>query len=85
MTYFPSYSYEQHYQAVRRCWRYGQTQPVTVDVITTTGGQQALKALIRKGEQAARMFDALTRHMRNALQIRRDTDYPEPIQMPAWL
>jgi superfamily II DNA or RNA helicase len=28
-----SHSYEQHYQAVRRAWRFGQTKPVTCHVI----------------------------------------------------
>lgn len=28
-----SHSYEQHYQAVRRAWRFGQTEPVTAHVI----------------------------------------------------
>jgi len=34
---FATHSYEQYYQAVRRCWRFGQKNPVTVDIISTTG------------------------------------------------
>lgn len=30
-----SHSFEQFYQAVRRCWRFGQTRPVTVHVVTS--------------------------------------------------
>ena len=30
VTMFPSHSFEQYYQSVRRCWRFGQTKPVTV-------------------------------------------------------
>jgi hypothetical protein len=59
MTFFPSHSYEQYYQAVRRCWRFGQTKPVTVDIITTEGGANALANLQRKADQADRMFEAL--------------------------
>src|SRR5262249_22495735 len=33
--YFVSHSYEQWYQAIRRCWRFGQRHPVTVDMIVT--------------------------------------------------
>lgn len=33
MAYFPSHSYEQYYQAVRRSWRFGQQHAVMVDVI----------------------------------------------------
>jgi hypothetical protein len=45
MTYFPSHSYEQYYQAVRRMWRFGQTRPVQVDAITTPGGERVLRNL----------------------------------------
>ena len=85
MTFFPSHSYEQYYQAVRRCWRFGQTQPVTVDVVTTEGGANVLKNLERKAAQADRMFDALVRYMRDALSIRRGNPYDQPVRVPAWL
>jgi hypothetical protein len=85
MTFFPSHSYEQYYQAVRRCWRYGQTKPVSVDIITTEGGANALANLRRKASQADRMFEALVRHMQDALVIRRTNEYPNDVEVPAWL
>ena len=85
MTFFPSHSYEQYYQAVRRCWRFGQKRPVTVDIVTTEGGQSALKNLERKSAAADRMFDALVLHMKDALSITRGTTYDTPVQVPAWL
>jgi len=48
MVYFPAWSYEQWYQAVRRSWRFGQTRPVVVDIVTTEGGITALKSIARK-------------------------------------
>ena len=39
MVMFPSHSYEQYYQAVRRSWRFGQQRPVLVDIVTTEGGR----------------------------------------------
>jgi hypothetical protein len=85
MTFFPSHSYEQYYQAVRRCWRFGQTRPVLVDVITTPAGAHALKSLERKTRQADRMFGALTTHMRQALALDRTQTYDVPLEIPAWL
>lgn len=85
MTFFPSHSYEQYYQAVRRSWRFGQTRPVVVDIITTEGGANALKNLQRKAGQADRMFEALTAHMRDALTIQRTDNYEDPVEAPAWL
>jgi hypothetical protein len=84
MTYFPDYSYEAHYQAVRRCWRFGQTQPVTVDIITTPGGANALAGLRRKAAQADAMFTALTAHMNDALNVSRSTVYDQDVEVPPW-
>jgi hypothetical protein len=84
MTYFPSHSFEQWYQAVRRSWRFGQEHPVTVDVITTTGAANVFRNLERKAAQADRMFDALTGHMRDALTVRRTETYDQPAEVPAW-
>lgn len=85
MTYFPSHSYEQFYQAVRRCWRFGQQHAVRVDIVTTEGGQNALKNLERKAAQADAMFAALVEHMQDALSIRRSNPFDKPMEVPAWL
>lgn len=84
MTYFPSHSYEQYYQAVRRSWRFGQQNPVTVDIVTSVGGTTALSNLQRKAAQADDMFARLTAHMRDALDIRK-TDYDMDLEKPQWL
>jgi len=84
MTYFPDYSYEAHYQAVRRCWRFGQAQPVTVDIITTPGGANVHAALQRKAAQADRMFTALVAHMRHGMNVRRGATYDNDVEVPSW-
>lgn len=85
MTYFPSHSYEQHYQAVRRMWRFGQQETVTVDVITTKGGEAILENLQAKTVQADRMFSALMQHMNNALQVERARTFTTTMEVPSWL
>lgn len=84
MTYFPSHSYEQMYQAVRRLWRFGQQQPVTVDFITTEGGRNVLANLKRKSDQADAMFSALVEHMNRARDVERYR-YDNRMEVPAWL
>jgi hypothetical protein len=84
MTYFPSHSYEQWYQAVRRCWRFGQQRPVEVDVITTEGGSKVLANLQRKADQADAMFTSLVTHMNHARTIDAHK-YSTPLEVPAWL
>ena len=51
MTFFPTHTYEQYYQAVRRCWRFGQTRPVLVDIVTTEGGRDALDEPAAQGRR----------------------------------
>jgi len=84
MTYFPSHSYEQWYQAIRRSWRFGQRNQVIVDVITTEGGRNVLANLERKAEQADAMFTALVAHMNDALDVQR-VDYTNQMEVPPWL
>ena len=76
MTFFPSHSYEQYYQAVRRCWRFGQTRPVVVDIVTTEGGRTALANLSARPTQADQMFTSLVAHMNDALAIERSRRIP---------
>jgi len=85
MAFFPSHSYEQYYQAVRRSWRFGQRHPVLVDIVTTEGGTNALRNLQRKAAQADRMFDALVQHMRDAMSVRRVEPFDTTVEVPAWL
>ena len=84
MSYFPSHSYEQWYQAVRRCWRFGQQHPVEVDVITTEGGSRVLANLQRKAENADRMFTELVAHMNHARDVETH-QYTNRIEVPTWV
>jgi hypothetical protein len=85
MSFFPSHSYEQYYQAIRRSWRFGQDRPVLVDIVTTEGGRHALENLQRKAEQADRMFSSLVAHMGDALTIQRSTEHTRTVEVPSWL
>lgn len=85
VTFFPSHSYEQYYQGVRRCWRFGQKNPVKVDVVTTEGELNVLKNLQRKAAQADRMFSNLVAEMHNALHIQNQHNPTIPEELPSWL
>lgn len=56
-------SWEQYYQAVRRCWRFGQTKPVDCFVITAETEGAVVKNIERKERQAAEMMENLVSHM----------------------
>ena len=84
VTWFPTHSYEQYYQAVRRCWRFGQTRPVVVDVVTTEGERGVLQNLRRKAAAADAMFSELVAHMNDPLLFRTTAAGEEP-RRPTWL
>lgn len=56
-------SYEQFYQAVRRCWRFGQTQPVHAHIITADIEGAVVKNIERKEADAMRMAEEMVAHM----------------------
>jgi len=84
-TFFPSHSFEQFYQAIRRSWRFGQTKPVTIDVISTEGQSRVLSNLKRKSESAESMFSELVSMMNNELKIEKTNKHKQNEQIPSWL
>lgn len=84
ITFFPSHSFEQYYQSIRRCWRFGQERPVHVHIVTTEGQDSVLKNMQRKQRQADKMFANLVEHMRQGmtLQIEQGDKHQE---IPSWL
>jgi SNF2 family DNA or RNA helicase len=81
---FASHSYEQYYQSVRRCWRFGQTKPVTVDIIASEGEVRVKENMARKSAQADKMFSELVLHMNNALHQKREIKTITH-NLPEWL
>ena len=84
-TFFPSHSYEQYYQAIRRCWRFGQKKKVTVDLIYTEGQSLVLSNLKRKAKAASKMFEKLVTLMSNELKIEKEKLYTKKEKVPSWL
>jgi DNA modification methylase len=59
-----SFSFEQSYQAVRRCWRFGQKSPVDVHVISTDAEAGILEVLAHKQELFQQMRDGMVAAVR---------------------
>lgn len=85
MTYFPTHSYEQYYQGVRRCWRFGQKRKVTVNRVSSEGQLFALEGLTYKSKQARKMFERLIFHMNNAMHIESYSKFTNKEILPSWL
>ena len=86
-------SFESYYQAVRRCWRFGQTRPVNVHIIISEK-EGAVKANIeRKQADAQRMTTELVKFTKDILQadIKSTTRISETyiacdeMKIPKWL
>lgn len=84
-TFFPSHSFEQWYQAIRRCWRYGQKNAVRVDVISSEGEAGVLNNLNRKAFAAQEMFSQLVSLMSNELKIEKKQTKNTKAKLPQWL
>ncbi len=86
-------SFEQYYQAVRRCWRYGQMKPVDVYIIISDAEGAVKENIARKQANAERMTDELIdftkEFLKNDLrQTTRDVDeyYAfEKMEVPEWI
>lgn len=56
-------SYEQFYQALRRCWRFGQTQEVHAYVVTSSTEGAVVSNIKRKEQDSERMAKMMIDHM----------------------
>lgn len=61
-----SYSYETWYQAVRRCWRFGQKRTLHVHLIVAEGESEIGRVIDRKSTDHQRMKTAMREAMRRA-------------------
>ena len=85
MTYFPTHSFEQYYQAIRRCYRFGQKNDVTVDLITSEAQRGVLNNLQDKAAACEKMFDSLVTHMNNILKVKNIIKFNKKEELPRWL
>ena len=83
-TFFPSHSYEQFYQAVRRSLRFGRVGPVRVDVVTTEGEAGVTANLNKKQRKADEMFAALVAEMNNTMTVATVNTHVNRMELPAW-
>lgn len=86
-------SFEAYYQAVRRCWRFGQKRPVSVHIFTSDMEGAVLTNIRRKEADALAMADSLSQETREAVnaevhgQTRMVNNYQPRVRIsaPAWL
>lgn len=94
VIYFPDDSFESYFQAIRRNWRFGQTEFVTVWMILSESERSILENLKRKEKEATQMYRALVEHMAEISKAnlksagaRTKLDYnpKKEMKLPEWL
>ena len=86
-------SYEMMYQAIRRCWRFGQKSEVDVHIIISEAEGAVKDNIDRKERQASLMTAEMVKHTKEILEAeirgtkRISIPYNPQIEMqiPAWL
>lgn len=83
-------SFEQLFQALRRCWRFGQTRPVTAYMIASTAEGAVVANLDAKEAAAERMADEMSKYTRELMTqsvrgAREFTVHATQMEIPSWL
>lgn len=82
-VYFPTWSYEQYYQGIRRFWRFGQKQKVICDMVYSDGQKRVLDGLIIKANKANQLFSKLNSTLNSEFEIK-ENQFNQPIIQPLW-
>lgn len=82
-VYFPTFSYEQYYQAIRRFWRFGQKKDVIVDLVFSDGQKRVLDSLLAKTDKANELFDKLNININQKYDISK-SQFNQQIKLPTW-
>lgn len=83
-VYFPTYSYEQYYQSIRRFWRFGQKNPVTIDIIRSDGQEKIMESLFAKKDKAIEMFENLVNQTSTAYE-KEINSFTKSVELPKFL
>ena len=85
MVFFPSHSYEQYYQGIRRMYRFGQKKIVHVDIVTTEGELRVYHNMLRKAKESENMFNKLIQYMNDSITIKEQKHINIKIKIPTWV
>lgn len=80
---FPTWSYEQYYQLIRRFWRFGQLKDVTIDLVTSDGQTRVIEALEQKTQKAIQLHKYLTENVNRSFE-HVTKEFNKQIIKPTW-
>ena len=83
-VYFPTWSYEQYDQSIRRFWRFGQQNDVTVDLVLSDGQKRVIDTLLYKTNKAIE-FNKLIQSNVNGLVDLSKKEFTKEIIKPTFI
>ena len=83
-VFFPTWSYEQYYQAIRRFWRFGQKSEVTCDMVIGEGQERVMEALEQKTQKAIELYGNLVAATNREFS-HHTKDFNQTVQLPEFL
>jgi len=83
-VFFPTWSYEQYYQAIRRFWRFGQKNKVTIDIVISDGQTRVVEALNQKTKKAIELHTNLTNNVNSKFDNKKK-EISKTIKLPNFL
>ena len=83
-VFFPTWSYEQYYQAIIRFWRFGQKNDVTIDMVISDGQTRVIEALQQKTQKAIELHENLTKNV-NSKFININKEFNKELIKPKFL
>ena len=83
-VFFPTWSYEQYYQAIRRFWRFGQKDKVVVDLVISDGQKRVIDTLQQKTRKAIELHENLTKNVNGSFTDKRK-EFNKEIKLPSFL
>ena len=83
-VYFPTWSYEQYYQAIRRFWRFGQKNEVVVDLVLSDGQSRVIDALLYKTKKAKEFNETIQKTINGITDLSKK-EFTKSIQKPNFI
>lgn len=83
-VFFPTFSYEQFYQAIRRFWRFGQKRDVICDLVYSDGQKRVLDSLLAKADKADELFTKLNASLNSNYQ-EKQKDNQNKVELPKFM
>lgn len=83
-VFFPTWSYEQYYQAIRRFWRFGQKNNVICDMVISEGQERVMEALDQKTQKAIELYGNLVKAANQDFSIT-TKEFNQNVKLPEFM